>query len=94
MRVFLSGGSYYNLAFSVENRWMSFVASSPDLDEPIFLYADRGDPSLPVELKDWSASPGTPPVRCTLSLEALGESYQNRQFVLRKLLYVGWVDPE
>jgi hypothetical protein len=73
---------------------MSFVASSPDLDEPIFLYADRGDPSLPVELKDWSASPGTPPVRCTLSLEALGESYQNRQFVLRKLLYVGWVDPE
>lgn len=93
MRVFLSGGSYYNLAFSDESRWMSFVASSPDLDGPVFLYADRSDPSLPAELKDWSASPGTAPVRCTLSLETLGDSYQNRQFILRKLLYAGWVNP-
>lgn len=94
MRVFLSGGSYYNRSFSDESRWMSFVASSPDLGEPIFLYADRTDASLPAQLKDWSASPGTPPVRCTLSLESLGDSYQNRQLVLKKLLYVGWVDPE
>ena len=93
MRVFLSGGAYYNHAFADESRWMSFVASSPDLDGPIYLYADRSGPDVSADLEQWSADSGTPPVRCVVALETLGESHLKRQFVLKKLIRVGWLDP-
>lgn len=93
MRVFLSGGAYYNHAFADESRWMSFVASSPDLDGPIYLYADRTGPDASEDLKQWSADSGTPPVRCVVALESLGDGHLKRQFILKKLIRVGWLDP-
>ena len=93
MRVFLSGGAYYNHGFADESRWMSFVASSPDLDGPIYLYADRTGPDVSEDLKQWSADSGTPPVRCVVALESLGDGHLKRQFVLKKLIRVGWLDP-
>lgn len=92
MRVFLARGAYYNHGFADESRWISFVASSPDLDEPIFLYARKDDPATPPELQNWPAD-SSAPIRCTIAVAAQGDGHLNRQFVLEKLLRVGWLEP-
>jgi hypothetical protein len=92
MRVFLARGAYYNHEFADESRWISFVASSPDLDEPIFLYANREDANTPAELRNWPAD-SSAPIRCTIALETMGASHLKRQFVLKKMLRAGWLDP-
>lgn len=89
VRVFLERNAYYNHAFSDEDQWLSLMASSPELEEPVFVYAKRGDP----ELLGLLENPPQGPVRYTVVIKSLNNSHLKRQFVISRVLCEGWVEP-
>lgn len=89
MRVNLEPTDYYNYAFHNENEWCAFVATSPDLKEPVYLYAKRKDPSMNSLIN----YPFQSPLRFTISFEKSGDSHTKRQWRLTKVNFPGWVEP-
>ncbi|MEI6819554.1 MAG: hypothetical protein WCL19_08125 [Verrucomicrobiota bacterium] len=89
MRVFLKQASYYNHEFADESQWRCLTASSPELENPIYLYARRDNPDLLRFLNH----PPKPPQRYTIALENLGQGHCNRQWQLTRVLATGWVTP-
>ncbi len=89
MRVFLQQGSYYNFAFADESEWLCLIATSPDLENPIHLYARKNNPDLLLFLQNLPQEPQ----RYTIALENTGQSHLNRQWQLTRVLSIGWVAP-
>jgi hypothetical protein len=89
MRVFLQRGSYYNYAFADERQWLCLIATSPELEHPIHLYARRNNPDLLLFLQN----PPQQPQRCTIALENTGEGHLKQQWQLTRVLATGWVAP-
>jgi hypothetical protein len=87
MRVFLKIGYYYNRDFSDENTWLCLVASSPDLKEPLYLYARRDNS----ELLDFLRYLPDREMRYTVSIQNTKDGWQHRQFILSKVLRSGWL---
>ena len=87
MRVFLKRGNYYNHEFADESQWLCLIATSPELENPIYLYARRDNPDLLLFLKN----PPKKPLRYTIALENLGQGHCNRQWQLTQVLATGWV---
>jgi hypothetical protein len=87
MRVRLKIGSYYNRDFSDEDTWQCLIANSPDLKEPLYLYARRDNPKLQDLLRD----PPAVELRYTVSIENTEDGWQHRQFILSKVLRSGWL---
>jgi hypothetical protein len=90
MRVFIQAGEYYNFGFSDEERWQNFIVTSPDLENPLEFYRDRGDPALGLLEK---LDPRRP-VPVTVAIRAVGDSHLRRQFEITRFLGAGWVLPE
>jgi hypothetical protein len=89
VRVFLEKNAYYNHSFRDEDQWLSLMASSPELEEPIFVYANRNDPELLTLLKIPPNGPG----RYTVTIRSLNNSHLKSQFVISKFICEGWVKP-
>jgi hypothetical protein len=89
MRGFLQRGSYYNHEFADERQWLCLIATSPELENPIYLYARRDNPDLALFLKN----PPNHPQRYTIALENLGQGHRNRQWQLTRVITAGWVTP-
>jgi hypothetical protein len=89
MRVFLQQGSYYNFAFADESEWLCLIATSPELEHPIHLYARRNH----LDLLRFLQNPPQEPQRYTIALENTGQSHLNRQWQLTRVLSIGWVAP-
>jgi hypothetical protein len=89
MRVFLKQASYYNHEFADESQWLCLIATSPELENPIYLYARRDNPDLLLFLKN----PPKKPQRYTIALENPGQGHRNRQWQLTRVLATGWVTP-
>lgn len=89
MRVFLKRGSYYNYEFTDESQWLCLVASSPELEDPINLYARRDNPHLLRFLRN----PPKQLQRYTIALENPGNGQRHRQWQLTQVLATGWVSP-
>lgn len=89
MRVFLKQASYYNHEFADESQWLCLIATSPELENPIYLYARRDNPDLLLFLKN----PPKNPQRYTIALENPGQGHRNRQWQLTRVLATGWVTP-
>ena len=91
MRVFIENNNYYNYSFTNEQKWISFVAKTPDLTNPIYLYGSSDNQ----EFIDLKRTIGTGTITCTISLEASseGNSTSCRQFILSKLTAKSWVTP-
>jgi hypothetical protein len=87
MRVRLKIGSYYNRNFSDEGAWLCLIANSPELKEPLYLYARRDNPKLQAFLRD----PPALELRYTVSIENTEDGWQHRQFILSKVLRSGWL---
>ena len=92
MRLFVKPGTYYNYTFSDDQAWRGFVASSPDLEEPFFVYVRRGSE----EAKRLAAVRTPRPTRVTVGLRSLKGSHQQRQFEVKAVHAQGWVvaDPQ
>lgn len=89
MRVFLQRGNYYNHEFADERQWLCLIATSPELENPIHLYARRDNPDLALFLKN----PPNQPQRYTIALENPGQGHRNRQWQLTRVITAGWVTP-
>lgn len=89
MRVFLQQDSYYNYEFADESEWLCLIATSPDLENPIHLYARRNNPDLLLFLQN----PPQQPQRYTIALENSRQSHLNRQWQLTRVITIGWVAP-
>jgi hypothetical protein len=89
MRVFLEPGDYYNHEFADESQWLCLIATSPELENPIYLYARRDNPDLLRFLKN----PPTEPQRYVIAIENPGEGHRTRQWQLKRVIATGWVQP-
>lgn len=87
VRVFIIPGSAYLRGFSDERLWSSYLATSPDLDDPVYLYAKR-DSATESDLARIIAGS---PVRVTLAIRGEGNSPSDRQFEITKFHAAGWV---
>lgn len=87
MRIFIEKGDYYNFDFKHEVRWQSFIATSPDLEAPVWLYLARTDPTF----KRLEMASLARPVPVTVALRALGDSHLRRQFEIAAFHGAGWV---
>ena len=89
MRVHLRRGSYYNYAFADERKWLCLIATSPELEHPIHLYARRNNSDLLIFLQN----PPKQAQRYTIALENTGEGHLKQQWQLTRVLATGWVAP-
>jgi hypothetical protein len=87
MRVRLKIDSYYNREFSDEGTWLCLIANSPDLKEPLYLYARRDNP----ELQDFLRYLPEREMRYTVSIQNTEDGWPHRQFILSKVLRSGWL---
>lgn len=89
MRVFLKEGSYYNYEFADESEWLCLIATSPELENPIYLYARKNNPDLLLFIHN----PPKQSRRYTVALENSGQSHLNRQWQLTRVHATSWVAP-
>lgn len=87
MRVSLEMDTYYNREFSDEGTWYCLIAKSPDLKEPLYLYARRDDP----ELQDFLRYLPDREMRYTVNIQNTEDGWRHRQFILSKILRNGWL---
>ena len=87
MRVRLEIDSYYNRELSDEGTWLCLIANTPDLKEPLYLYARRDNP----ELQDFLRHYPDRELRYTVSIQNTEDGWQHRQFILSKVLRSGWL---
>ena len=90
VRVSVKSGNYYNLNFAEENDWQCFIATSPDLPDPIYFYMARSN----AETDSLSQRAAMNPVEMTMAIRALGDSYRARQFEITRLIQGSWVTNE
>lgn len=89
MRVFLQQSSYYNYAFADDSEWLCLLATTPELENPINLYARKNNPELQLFLQNLHHQPQ----RFTIALEKSGESHRRQQWQLTRVLSTSWVTP-
>ncbi len=87
VRVILEPSTYYNGEFSDEKKWQSLIATSPDIEDVLYFYIPREDPSTVNLMIDPSKSAA----RFTVGIESIGKSYEKRQFLITHLVRRGWM---
>ena len=89
LRVFLQRGSYDNCAFADERQWLCLIATSPELEHPIHLYARRNNTDLLLFLQNLPMPKQAQ--RYTIALENTGEGHLKQQWQLTRVLATGWL---
>jgi hypothetical protein len=87
VRIFISSGSAYFQSFVDEQAWSSYIAVSPDLEDPLYFYAKRHSA---VDQR-FAEIIGGGEIRATLAIRAVGDSFRHRQFEITDLHTAGWV---
>jgi hypothetical protein len=87
VRVIIERSNYYNGEFTDEKKWLSLVATSPDLEDIAYFYVPRDRPEMGRLLSD----PLKGGARFTLGIESIGKSYERRQFAITRALRGGWL---
>lgn len=90
VRVFIKSVRYYNYSFSDERAWVGFELHSPEWSDPMFGYARR-DSSTARILVGAARRGGAEGSRVTLRIRMSESDPDHRQFVIEKVLAVGWV---
>jgi hypothetical protein len=90
VRVCVKSGNYYNLNFADENDWQCFIATSPDLPDPIYFYMARSH----AETEPLSQRAAMNPIQMTMAIRALRDSYRARQFEITRSIQGSWVTNE
>ncbi|MGE4606966.1 MAG: hypothetical protein AAEJ52_09520 [Myxococcota bacterium] len=87
VRVFVKPGIYYNYAFADEQKWSSFVVTSPDVEKPLYFYAARESETA----KHLAQLTARRPMRAILAIRSVKGSFKNRQFEVKQLVGRGWI---
>ena len=89
-RVMLAAADYYNFAFSDESKWRSYRLQSPDREQQVFGYAEKG-----TELdKKLLPDPGQTDVALMLALKFPEGATQGNQVEIVKIIAEDWVEDE
>lgn len=94
VRVFVVPGTYYNYDFSDPDTDSAFLLLSPDCDKDLFGYVKRNSRTERViahAIAEALNSGSPTPALMTLRLEAVGNSYENRQFRIAHVVASSWV---
>lgn len=86
-RVFIESGTAYLQDFSDDLKWTSYIATSPDTEKVLYLYALR-DSETDRLLQEMTIGE---PVRVTLAIRSTAEAWRHRQFEVTKFITAGWV---
>ena len=89
MKVVLEPSTYYLRSFSNEDEWMSFRATSPQCPQILNFYIKRDSPQAE-KLREKRGRT----TRATVSIQAIGNSAEYRQFEVTDVEALGWVRPE
>lgn len=89
VRVIISLGSYYQQAYTDEEKWLHLRTTSPDLPETLDFYLDRANPAA-AEVSEAASKP----CRATLSVRAVDDSAKHRQFEIVAVKSLSWVEPD
>ena len=87
VRVTIKPTVHYKHTFADEDTWRAFIANSPDLEDPIYLYVRRGSKEEKRLINFRSRSP----VRASLAIRSINDSHQQRQFEVTAIHGRGWV---
>lgn len=87
-RVTLEKGFYYNFQFSDESKYHCYLASSPDLEDPVHLYAEIGSKTDLIMANMVKTREMYPAV---LSIKSIESSHQKRQFQVVKVRSNSWL---
>ncbi len=87
VRVFVEQGFTYVYDFGDDEKWSCYLATTPDFDGTLNFYAPRGS-DLDTKLKKQTAGG---PMRATLAIRPLGDSYKHRQFEVTAVHAAGWI---
>ncbi len=87
IRVFIEKGAAYLYGYSDDTLWSSYIATSPDLEMPLYFHAPR-DSGIDGKLSG-IVSGGK--MRATLSIRSTADAWQHRQFEVTDVLAAGWV---
>lgn len=89
IRVMLQMSGYYLHGFSDERKWQHFKATTPDLQEGLDFYVERGSPAA----ADLHLNPPAA-CRATLSIRSVNGSSAHRQFEITGVKAMSWAEPE
>jgi len=90
VRVFLRADNYYNEPFGDDSEWRAFQLTSPDVEQPMYAYAQVGS----LREKYLMAVAATAPAagsRMVLRIARRGGSDGRHLFEIERLLAAGWV---
>ncbi len=87
VRVFIERGNAYLHGYSDDQQWASYIATSPDLEMPLYFYTPR-DSEIDGKLS--GITPGGR-MRATLAIRTTGEASRHRQFEVTDIHATGWV---
>ena len=88
VRVTLEKGDYYNFGFSDDKKYHAYLASTPDLEDPIHLYAEVGSKT---DLIMANMVNTLPMYRAVLSIKSVENSHMKRQFQVVKVRSNSWL---
>lgn len=88
VRIFLSPSNYYNFHYNNSETWTAYRIESPDIEGTLTAYAENGTPTADL-LRATLTRPQ--PTRLTLLLENRPQHALKDQFLIRKVLAIGWV---
>lgn len=88
VRVHLNPAFDYFGRYSNDRNWINYIASSPDLEYPLYFYAKRDSPVGRKLALIKNAGQ-----RVTLSIRTEGDSNLHRQFEITKILSFNWMLP-
>lgn len=87
VRVMVEPTSYYNFGFADERAWYGLIATSPDLQDPVYLYVSQQDRSVK-SLRSLVPGKARP---MTLGIRSSGESHLQRQFEVTRVIRGSWI---
>lgn len=87
VRVFIESGNAYIWAYSDGSEWTSYIATSPDVEMPLYFYTAK-DSETERRLAEITVGG---PMRATLAIRSKGDGHSHRQFEVTEVLTPGWV---
>jgi hypothetical protein len=87
VRVFIEPAFAYLHNYTDDKQWASYVATSPDLDQPLYFYVARGSDTA-MQMSKITRGGN---MRATLAIRSVDGGHLHRQFEVTEVLTSGWV---
>lgn len=94
LRVFIKKSDYYNFSYKDDQQWTSFELESPDFEELVYAYSQKGTTTGKLLDAALSRMPPGKGLQVTLQISSKQESHKRKQFNIDRVYAFGWVRPE